>query len=68
MSVNVLFAATEERWTEYEAHLRKEIAAVGVDAHIATDIPANQVDYIVYAPNSEVKDFTPFTRAKAALN
>lgn len=68
MSVNVLFAATEDRWTEYEAPLRKEIAAIGVDAHIATDIPADQVDYIVYAPNSEVKDFTPFTRAKAVLN
>ncbi|WP_299745946.1 glyoxylate/hydroxypyruvate reductase A [uncultured Tateyamaria sp.] len=68
MSVSVLFAATEDRWTEYEAPLRKEIAAVGVDAHIATDIPADKVDYIVYAPNSEVKDFTPFTRAKAVLN
>lgn len=68
MSVNVLFAATEDRWTEYEAPLREEIAAVGVDAHIATDIPTDQVDYIVYAPNSEVKDFTPFTRAKAVLN
>lgn len=68
MSVNVLFAATEDRWSEYEAPLRQEIAAVGLEAHIATDIPADQVDYIVYAPNSEVKDFTPFTRAKAVLN
>ncbi|WP_299547595.1 glyoxylate/hydroxypyruvate reductase A [uncultured Tateyamaria sp.] len=68
MSVNVLFAATEDRWAEYEAPLRKEIAAVGVNAHLATDIPADQVDYIVYAPNSAVKDFTPFTRAKAVLN
>ena len=68
MSVNVLFAATDDRWAQYEAPLRKEIAALGVDAHIATDIPADQVDYIVYAPNSEVQDFTPFTRAKAVLN
>ncbi|WP_299609358.1 glyoxylate/hydroxypyruvate reductase A [uncultured Tateyamaria sp.] len=68
MSVNVLFAATEDRWTEYETPLRKEIAAAGIDAHVATDIPADQVDYIVYAPNSEVKDFAPFTRAKAVLN
>jgi len=68
MSVNVLFAATEKRWAEYEAPLRREIAAVGVDARIATDLPADQVDYIVYAPNSEVQDFAPFTRAKAVLN
>ncbi|MEM8653950.1 MAG: glyoxylate/hydroxypyruvate reductase A [Pseudomonadota bacterium] len=68
MSVNVLFAATEDRWAEYETPLRTEIAAVGVEARIATDIPADQVDYIVYAPNSEVTNFTPFTRAKAVLN
>ncbi|WP_299044282.1 NAD(P)-dependent oxidoreductase [uncultured Tateyamaria sp.] len=68
MSVNVLFAATEDRWAEYEDPLRREIAAVGVDARIATDIPAAEVDYIVYAPNSQVKDFTPFTRARAVLN
>lgn len=68
MSVNVLFAATAARWDEYEAPLRAAIAAVGVDAHIATDIPADQVDYIVYAPNSDLQDFTPYTRAKAVLN
>ncbi|MEL7130790.1 MAG: glyoxylate/hydroxypyruvate reductase A [Pseudomonadota bacterium] len=68
MTVNVLFAATADRWAEYEAPLRKEIAAVGIDALVATDIPAPEVDYIVYAPNSDVQDFTPFTRAKAVLN
>ncbi len=68
MSVNVLFAATQNRWQEYETPLTQAIAATGVDAHIALDIPATEVDYIVYAPNSEVQDFTPFTRAKAVLN
>ncbi|MEX0310700.1 MAG: 2-hydroxyacid dehydrogenase [Tateyamaria sp.] len=68
MTVNVLFAATEDRWGQYAAPLRDEIAAAGVDAHISTDVPADQVDYIVYAPNSEVQDFTPFARAKAVLN
>ena len=68
MSVNVLFAATQERWDEYRAPLEHEIAATGIDAQIATDIPASEVDYIVYAPNSELQDFTPYTRAKAVLN
>lgn len=68
MSVNVLFAATSARWSEYEAPLRKAIADVGIEAHIATDIPADQVDYIVYAPNSTLQDFGPYTRAKAVLN
>ena len=68
MSVNVLFAATEARWAEYEAPLRDAIAAIGVEAYIATDMAPEIVDYIVYAPNSAVQDFTPFTRAKAVLN
>lgn len=68
MSVNVLFAATDDRWAEYEAPLRDAIAATGVTAHIDTQMAPEVVDYIVYAPNSEVQDFTPFTRAKAVLN
>lgn len=68
MSVNVLFAAPKDRWPVYEAPLRDEIAAVGIDAHLAMDIPADQVDYIVYAPNSDLQDFAPYTRAKAVLN
>lgn len=68
MSVNVLFAATDDRWSEYEAPLRTAIEALGITANISTDMPSKTVDYIVYAPNSEVQDFTPYTRAKAVLN
>lgn len=68
MSVNVLFAAQIEQWPVYETPLQSEIAAVGIDAHLATDIPADEVDYIVYAPNSNLQDFAPYTRAKAVLN
>ncbi len=68
MPVNVLFAALPERWETYEAPLRAALEAAGVDAHLALDIPPGEVDYIVYAPNSDVQDFTPFTRAKAVLN
>jgi len=68
MSVNVLFAAQMEQWPVYEAPLRNEIEAVGIKAHLATDIPPDQVDYIVYAPNSDLQDFAPYTRAKAVLN
>ena len=68
MSVKVLFAATEARWDQYREPLRAAIAEAGVDAQVDTEIPARQVDYIVYAPNSDVQDFNPFTRAKAVLN
>lgn len=68
MSVNVLFAATDDRWSEYEAPLRTAIEALGITASISTDMAPKTVDYIVYAPNSEMQDFTPYTRAKAVLN
>ena len=68
MTINVLFAAKPERWPLYEAPLKEAIKDVGIDAHVSPDIAPDQVDYIVYAPNSDVQDFTPFTRAKAVLN
>lgn len=68
MPVNVLFAALSERWDTYETPLKAALSAVGIDANLSTDIPADQVDYIVYAPNSSVQDFKPYTRAKAVLN
>jgi glyoxylate/hydroxypyruvate reductase A len=68
MKVNVLFAAQAERWPHYKAPLEDAIKNAGIDAVISTDIAPDQVDYIVYAPNSDVQDFAPFTRAKAVLN
>lgn len=66
--INILFAARAERWDTYEGPLRTALTAAGIDAHLAQDIAPDQVDYIVYAPNSDLQDFTPYTRAKAVLN
>lgn len=66
--INVLFAARPERWTTYEQPLRDALAKAGIEANLAVDLPTEEVDYIVYAPNSDVQDFTPYTRAKAVLN
>ena len=68
MSVNVLFAAHESRWAQYEAPLRTALDVIGVDYVLGTDMEPTDVDYIVYAPNSHVQDFTPYTRLKAVLN
>lgn len=68
MPVNVLFSARPGLWPEYEPLLRKGLTEAGLDFHLATDIPADQVDYVVYAPNGGVRDFTPFTRLKAVLS
>lgn len=68
MSINVLFAAKPASWTEYEAPLRTALDATGLAYDLRTEFAPDQVDYIVYAPNSTVQDFTPYTRLKAVLN
>ncbi|MDA8746891.1 glyoxylate/hydroxypyruvate reductase A [Litoreibacter sp.] len=65
--INILFTAMHERWADYETPLRAAFDNVGLDYRLGTDFPADQVDYLVYAPGGAVSDFTPFTRAKAVL-
>ena len=66
--INILFAAKSEQWDHYDAPLRVALDATCLDYTLSTDLPADSVDYIVYAPNSDVQDFTPFTRLRAVLN
>ncbi|MEL6609035.1 MAG: glyoxylate/hydroxypyruvate reductase A [Pseudomonadota bacterium] len=66
--LNILFAAKSEKWTEYEAPLKEAFAAHGLEVTLSTDMAADVVDYIIYAPNSGLDDFTPFTHCKAVLN
>ena len=68
MPVNILFAAHEKRWAEYEEPLRAALEKAGINHSLKTDFPPEDVDYIVYAPNSDVQDFTPYSRARAVLN
>ncbi|MBO6603021.1 MAG: glyoxylate/hydroxypyruvate reductase A [Roseicyclus sp.] len=66
---NILFAARPERWTLYEPQLREALAEAGLaHAALTTEADPSEVDYIVYAPNGPVTDFTPYTRLKAVLN
>jgi glyoxylate/hydroxypyruvate reductase A len=68
MPVNILFAARADQWRIYEAPLTKALSEQGIDATLSTDLAPEDVDYIIYAPDSDVQDFTPYTRAKAVLN
>jgi len=65
----ILFAAAAERWETYEPHLRTALQAQGLgDTVLGTDCDPGDVDYIIYAPNSDVQDFTAFPRLKAVLS
>ncbi|SNT16604.1 2-hydroxyacid dehydrogenase [Tropicimonas sediminicola] len=69
MSPRILFSASEAKWHEYEGHLRHSLSAAGITAELSPDLgPPEEVDYVVYAPDSDVQDFTPFTRLKAVLS
>ncbi|WP_164659489.1 glyoxylate/hydroxypyruvate reductase A [Tropicibacter sp. Alg240-R139] len=68
MTTNILFAAKAERWTTYETPLTKALTGAGIDFDLRTEFAPEEVDYIVYAPNSDVQDFTPYTRLRAVLN
>jgi len=68
MTINVQFSALTERWDQYEAPLRKAFDDLGLDVDLRIAFPPEQVDYLVYAPNSSVSDFSPYTKCKAVLN
>lgn len=69
MTVNILFAAKDARWPQYEGPLRHALADAGItDYVLSRDIAPEDVDYMVVAPNGPVQDFAPYTKCKAALN
>ncbi|RFP88767.1 glyoxylate/hydroxypyruvate reductase A [Rhodobacteraceae bacterium 63075] len=68
MPANVLFAAKPERWDQYRDVLPRAFEKAGLDVDLRLDFAPEEVDYIIYAPNSELQDFTPYTRLKAVMN
>ena len=65
--INVLFSADATRWPQYEMPLRAACAAQGLTINLAQDHAPETVDFIVFAPNGPVKDFTPYTRCQAVM-
>ncbi len=69
MTANILFLSTPKRWAEYAAPLTRALEAAGLDFRLGEDLPADEVDYIVYAPGGATDhDFTRYPRLKAVLS
>lgn len=68
MSLTVLFAASNDDWHNYSSALQTAFTDAGLDAQLVTKAAAEDVDYIVYAPTSNLQDFTPYTNTKAVLS
>ena len=66
----MLYAGAPAEFADYGPALRAAFAAAGLSARIEAPgvLPKSEVDYIVYAPTGPLRDFAPFTRAKAVLN
>ena len=68
MTLNILFAAGDDRWDQYKEPLRAAFEAAKLDVDLSRDHGPAETDYIVFAPNGPVSDFTPYTRTKAVMN
>ena len=66
--IQVLFAGGWQKWKIYKHPLSMELSRAGVEAELSRKLPPEMVDYIVYAPNPDMVDFTPYTRTKAVLS
>lgn len=69
MALQVLFAAGDGAFARYGPHLAKAFSQAGIVADVSdqTADPA-MVDYIIYAPTSDLQDFRAFVRARAVLS
>lgn len=68
MPLNILLAAPDEYWEAYQAPLMREFMARELNVNLQMKFAPEAVDYIVYAPTSALRDFSPFTKTKAVLN
>ncbi len=69
--IRVLFSGRRADWDEYGGLLPAALAGAGIEAEIIRETAPRSpetFDYIVHAPWSDLKDFSPFTGAKAVLN
>ncbi len=66
--LKVLFSAQSPRWAEYNAPLTNAFEHAGLDVDLATDHTPEDVDYIVFAPNGPVTDFTDYVKTKGILS
>ena len=68
MTLTVLLSVKPNLWDDFNTALPPAFAAAGLDATLVDTADPATVDYIVYAPNDQLTDFTPYSNAKAVLS
>ncbi len=66
--INVLFAAGDDSWQVYAPHLVQAFDDRDLTIDLQRNHPTDEVDYIIYSPNSGLSDFRPYTGCKAVLS
>lgn len=66
--INVLFSAKDRNWDQYHTVIPEACAELGLTINMARDVAPLDVDYIVFAPNPALTDFSPYTNCKAVLS
>lgn len=67
--INVLFSALPERWDFYRGALAESFAKIGLEVNLQREFAdPTEVDYLIFAANGPVSDFSPYVNAKAVLN
>lgn len=66
--ITALFSATDSTWEKFSAPLRDAFDSAGLAVDLTREADPSAVDYVIYAPNSMLQDFTPYTNLKAVLS
>ena len=66
--LNILFAAGDDRWPDYEIPLSTGFREAGLQVNLSRDLPADTVDYVIYAPDSPLQDLSPYVNCKAVMS
>lgn len=64
----ILLLASPTKHADYHANVSAALDALGIEYVLSDSIDPPLVDYILYAPNNGLQDFSPFTRCKAVFN
>ncbi len=68
MTLKVLLSAPAPTAERFRPPIAAALAEAGIDAEVGSAHPPAEVDYIIYAPNDTLRDFSPYTRARAVLS
>lgn len=63
--INIFYAGNSEEWEKYKINLNKALDQFDISYILTKDLKNPlDIDYIIYAPNGELKDFTPFKNVR----